>query len=82
MEWKPVVEEGARHDSMISFIGLLIQRGGQGEIIKETAWRSNANFCRPPIEDGEMTTMLDSAINSWTPEEACNQALSDLLNII
>ena len=46
--------------------------GGTIESIYGKANRANTNHCIPPIEEGEMTTMLSSAINSWAPEEACN----------
>jgi len=66
------VSAGARHDSMISFIGKLIQQGGTIKSIYRKANLANTNHCIPPIDESEMKTMLNSAINSWIPEEARN----------
>ena len=65
------VREGQRNESMISYIGFLIQQGGRIQRIFEKANRANQRRCIPPLPDAELQTMLTSALERWTPEEAC-----------
>lgn len=64
------VLEGQRNESMISYIGFLIQQGGRIQRIFEKANRANRRYCIPPLPDSEVQKMLTSAIERWTPAEA------------
>ena len=69
------VQEGARNDSLISYIGLLIQVGGTLDSIYQKVHRANIRHLQPPLPQDEVSKMLDSAIERWAPPEARQQGI-------
>jgi putative DNA primase/helicase len=69
------VNHGSRNDSMIQFVGLLIQVGGTIQSIHTKAQRANRVHLKPPLPQDELTKMLNSAIERWTPLEARQQGI-------
>jgi|TARA_B110000263_G_C15300306_1_gene507637 P4 family phage/plasmid primase-like protien len=64
------VQQGGRNDSMISYIGLLIQVGGTINSIYRKVNRANQRHLQPPLPEDEVSKMLGSAIERWVPPEA------------
>ena len=52
------IQEGKRNDAMISYVGLLIQRGGVIQVIYERAHRANRRHLQPPLPDDELNKLL------------------------
>jgi len=57
------IEEGGRNTNMTKTIGAFVNLGLEGDALTEAAYFFNKTFCKPPLDDWELDTIIESIGN-------------------
>lgn len=64
----PVIEQGARHRTLIAYAGRLRADLDDGALVRAALADANAQRCRPPLAAAELDALVDDALRRWRPE--------------